>query len=217
MQAQPMAQSSRRSGPVKIVKPATVAAAPEVGAVPIAEQKPAPRPFSLLAGMGPATLRERPSAGGKRSATARSAAIAWPEGISEAARQLEPRFSLSCRKLPHGRPAKLSVLSEPIPTESRKVLSAQIMLDAVNGVYCGSPLPATMAAGESLSLEWILAIMGQNPETYRKVGSWQTLGKLLTSIANLAGRFVLIDENGNLSLTAEDPDPDRESEESQDS
>jgi hypothetical protein len=162
-------------------------------------------PLAILATLGAAKLREKADGGAPKGRKG-SPAIAWPEAVSLAAASLSPRFALATRSLPVGRPQ--FGLSETIPTEpGRKMLAAQVLLDAVNGKVNGqSILPANMADGEQLSLEWVLGILAINEPTYTVTKSWQTLSKLCNAIANLSGRYVYVTREGFMYLSTKAPD-----------
>ena len=87
------------------------------------------------------------------------------------------------------------------------MLAAQVLVDMINGKVNGeSVLPANMAKGEQLSLDWILGILAVNEATYITTKSWQTLSKLCNAIANLSGRYVYVTREGYMYLSTECPD-----------
>jgi len=222
-----MARQTNRpqNGPVKVIRP-------EESLKPV-QQNAAVRmaatallaamadPLAAQAALGPATLRER-TKGATRGTTGRSSGPGWqwPEDLRESARSLDPKFALNYGRstangnLPYGKPNAKDMeklangIVEPIPTETRQILSAQVIVDFINGSYNGVILSRSMANGDTMPLLWLLEIMGFNLETYRGVEAWQSLRKLLARIAQASGRYCLIDREGNLSLSVTPPESD---------
>jgi len=217
--------TNRRNGPIKVIqpeqplKPVQQNAAVRMAATALLAAMA--DPLAAQTALGPATLREK-TKGATKGSTGRSSGPdwQWPEDLRESARSLEPKFALNYGKstangkLPHGKPNKKHIeklargIIEPIPSETRQILSAQIIVDFINGSYNGVILSRSMANGETMPLLWLLEIMGFNLETYRDVEAWQTLSKLLVRIAQASGRYCLIDREGNLSLSVTPPESD---------
>lgn len=205
-----MAQSasqSRRNGAVKIIKPANAPAAPEAGAVPIAEQKPAPRSVPPIIGadaikaMGAHRPPERTGKAAPR-VKAGNRSVAWPESLREAARVIG--FRLTDRTIPAGILPEVEEwkLAEPVPTEARRAKGGALLLsEFINGTYNGNNIGGNMRAGESAYLETLLSIFYYNPELYGNTKSYHSLSKLLDRLASAAGRYVILTEDGLLSLT----------------
>jgi len=212
-----------QNGPVKVIhpeeslKPAQQNAAVRMAATALLAAMA--DPLAAQAALGPATLRER-AKGATRGVTGRSSGPGWqwPEDLRESARSLDPKFALNYGRstangnLPYGKPnvkdmEKLANgIVEPIPTETKQILSSQIVVDFINGFYNGIKLSQCMADGDSVPLVWFIEIMGFNLDTYRKIEAWQSLRKLLARIAQASGRYCLISRDGNLSLSVTRPE-----------
>jgi hypothetical protein len=211
--------ATRKNGSVRVIQPATAEQSPPIVASVPSILAAMADPLAAESAMKPATLRERVKSAGQASGGPKGPAWQWPESLRDSARSLDPKFALNYGRgngnLPYGKPNKpdQAKLAEgvimPIPEESnRAILSAQIVVDFINGHYNGIRLSQCMADGDSVPLLWFIEIMGFNLDTYRSVESWQSLSKLLTRFAQASGRYCLIDRDGNLSLSVTPPESD---------
>jgi hypothetical protein len=208
-----------QNGPVRTVKPAASQDAPAVVATVPSILAAMADPLAAESAMKPATLRERVKGVGQASKGPRGPQWQWPESLRDSARSLEPKFALNYGRgngnLPYGKPNKPDQIKladgiiTPIPEESsRAILSSQIVTDFINGFYNGVKLSLCMANGDSVPLVWFIEIMGFNLDTYRTVESWQSLSKLLTRFAQASGRYCLINQSGEISLSVAPPESD---------
>lgn len=133
--------------------------------------------------------------------------IAWPESLREAARVLG--FTLAYNKIPCGviPTTEQWKLAEPIPTIARKrVKGVELLTEYINGTYNGQTIGESMADGGRIHLETLLNILSVNHDIYTENKNYHTLSTLLDRLASAAGRYVLLAEDGLLSLTEQRPE-----------
>lgn len=174
----------------------------------------AQKPVIIAAPFGPDAIRamgahKAPERPGKVSQSPRRdrQAIAWPESLREAARVLG--FALTVDSIPCGIVPESEEwkLAEPVPSEVRRGTPGALLLNEyINGMYNGQTIGQSMASGGKIHLETLLNIFSVNDPIYSKTKSYHTLSKLLDRLASAAGRYVILTEDGLLSLTEQRPE-----------
>lgn len=175
-------------------------------------------PVIIAAPFGPDAIRamgaHKPpqrSGGTVRRARAGEDAVSWPEGLRTAARALEFKLanSLPVGMLPESEEWKLA---EPVPNEVRRgTPGALILNEFIHGTYNGFPIQdgPSLAKGGTINLEILLNILSVNAEIYDKNKTYHKMSGLMGRVASAAGRYVLINESGDLTLTNEKPETKR--------
>lgn len=173
-------------------------------------QKPviiaAPFGADAIKAMGAHKAPERPGKTSQAPRTDRQT-IAWPESLREAARVLG--FTLTYNKIPCGviPTTEQWKLAEPIPTIARKrVKGVELLTEFVHGTYNGQSVGQSMASGGKIHLETLLNILSVNSDIYTDNKNYHTLSKLLDRLASAAGRYIILTEDGLLSLTEQRPE-----------
>jgi hypothetical protein len=166
----------------------------------------APFGADAIKAMGAHKAPERPGKAPQAQRRDREA-IAWPESLREAARVLG--FALVYNKIPCGviPTSEAWKLAEPIPTIARKrVRGVELLTEFINGTYNGMTVGESMAKGGKIHLETLLNIFSVNSDLYTENKNYHTLSKLLDRLASAAGRYVILAEDGLLSLTEQRPE-----------